>query len=76
MKVNDTNNSTVSKLIIAFHVCFHNVFDDLMAYYFVRPKNIMCFGQPDPTYRNRPTLDFFYENNVFFVGVFIIEVSI
>ena len=40
-------------------------------------KKILCFGQPDPTYRNRPTLDFFYENTVvFFVGVFIIEVSI
>ena len=40
-------------------------------------KNILCFGQPDPTYRNRPTLDFFYENAVFFVGVFIvIKVSI
>ena len=39
-------------------------------------KNILCFGQTDPTYRNRPTLDFFYENTIFFVGVFIIEVLI
>ena len=28
----------------------------------------MCFGQPDLTYRSRPTRDFFYENAVFFVG--------
>ena len=33
-------------------------------------------GQPDPTYRNRPIPDFFHENIVLFVGVFIIEVSI
>ena len=33
----------------------------------VRPKkNILSFGQLDPTYQNRPTLDFFYENAVFF----------
>ena len=44
---------------------------------FLSLKKILCFGQHDPTYRNRPTLDFFYENTVvFFVGVFIIEVSI
>ena len=37
---------------------------------------MLCFGQPDPTYRNRPTLDFFYENTEKkFVGVLIIEVS-
>jgi len=24
-----------------------------------------CFGQPDPTYRIQPTLDFFYENTIF-----------
>ena len=39
-------------------------------------KIILCFGQPDPTYRNRPTLDFFAKLPGFFVGVFIIEVSI
>ena len=39
-------------------------------------KNL-CFGQPDPTYRNRPILDFFLtKNTLFFVGDFIIEVSI
>ena len=43
----------------------------------LRPKKkYLCFGQPDRTYRIRPTLEFFYENTVFFVGVFIIEVSI
>jgi len=26
----------------------------------LRPKKILCFGQPDPSYRNRPTLDFFF----------------
>jgi len=37
---------------------------------------MLCFGQPDPTYRNRPTLDFFYKNTEEkFVGVLIIEVS-
>ena len=41
-----------------------------------RPKKILCFGQPDPTYRNRPTLDFFLRKYPFFVGVFIIKVSI
>ena len=42
----------------------------------LRPKKkIMCFEQPDPTYRNRPTLDFFLQKyRFFFVGVFIIEV--
>ena len=25
----------------------------------IRPNKILCFGQPDPTYRNRTTLDFF-----------------
>ena len=29
-------------------------------------KKILCFGQPDPTYRNRPTIDCFYENTKFF----------
>ena len=43
----------------------------------IRPQKILCFGQPDPTYQNRLTLDFFNENTgFFFVGVFIIEVSI
>ena len=33
----------------------------------LRPKkNILCFGQPDPTYRNRPTLDFFTKMPWFF----------
>jgi len=27
---------------------------------------ILFFGQPDPAFRNRPALDFFYENTVFF----------
>jgi len=46
--------------------------------FILRPKQkILCFGQPDPTYSNLTTLDFFYENTgVFFVGVFIIEVSL
>jgi len=39
-------------------------------------KQILCFGQPDPTYQNQPTLDFFMKKTFFFVGVFIIEVSI
>jgi len=30
----------------------------------LRPKKNLCLGQPDPTYRNRPTLDFLYENTV------------
>jgi len=36
-------------------------------------KNILCFGQRDPTYR---TLDLFTKIPYFFVGVFIILVSI
>jgi len=28
----------------------------------VKPNKIMCFGQPHPTYRNRPTLDCFSTN--------------
>ena len=26
----------------------------------LRPKKILCFGLPDPSYRNRPTLDVFF----------------
>jgi len=36
------------------------------------PQKILCFGQPNPTNRNQPTLDFFCH---FVVGVFIIKVS-
>jgi len=33
----------------------------------VRPIKILCFGQPDPTYRNQLTLDFFLQKyHVFF----------
>jgi len=28
--------------------------------------NFLCFGQPDPTYRNQPTLDFFFTKMLFF----------
>ena len=40
-------------------------------------KKILCFGQPDPTYWIRLTLDFFLgKYQGFFVEVLIIEVSI
>jgi len=32
------------------------------------PKQFLCFGQPDPTYRNRPTLDFFTKIPFFSLG--------
>ena len=32
----------------------------------VRPKNILCFGQPDPTYRKRPNLAFLRTCRFFF----------
>ena len=38
----------------------------------MRPKKILCLGQPDPTYRNQPTLDFFTKNTVcvFLLGIY------
>jgi len=59
-------------------ICLHKTVSDTGEHCKPRPKKkILCFGQPDPTYRNRSTLDFLNENTVFFsVGVFIIEVSI
>jgi len=55
----------------------HEVTSCQSSHFYKALKKILCFGQPDPTYRNQPTLDFFfYENAVFFVGVFIIEVLI
>jgi len=41
------------------------------------PKLFLCFGQPDPTYRNRPTLDFFTKIPFFSLGsLYVNEVSI
>ena len=62
-----THSCTNPLCIIFLHCPWTFVHEHLF-----RPeKNILCFGQPDSTYRNLPTLDFFLRKcPFFFVWVF------